>query len=603
MPGFQLTSSQLAIIKRPPAGTIFLEGPAGSGKTSTGVERLLALIHAGAPAETILVMVPQRTLGAPYTQAAFSPEAGAGGTVSILTLGGLARRMVDLFWPLAAEDAGFTHPDQPPAFLTLETAQYYMAHLVRPLLEEGYFETVTIDRNRLYSQVLDNLNKSSIVGFPYTDIGERLKSAWVGEVGQLHVYENTQVCATRFRTYCLEHNLLDFSLQVEIFFHHLWPSLLCREYLRKTYRHLIFDNLEEDTPVTHDLLREWLPSFDSTLLIFDQEAGYRRFLGADPSTAHALAELCEEQAAFTETFTTPLPLRSLTRQVGQILERPLPLEPAPSRMDLETIQAALTFPERNLRFFPQMIDWVAEQVVRLVEGGTPPGEIVVLAPFLPDSLRFSLSNRLESYGIPYRSHRPSRSLREEPATGCLLTLAGLAHPAWGYHPGKFDMAYALLQAIEGLDLVRAQLLVEIAYRLKDGIPVLLPFEQIKLDVQERITFTLGERYETLRRWLEDYQQGEPEELDHFLSRLFGEVLSQPGFGFHASLDCRRGGSQPDRIGAEVPLGGWRALLAESKPLGKEYIEMVEDGVIAAQYVRSWQLPLRMPSCWRRPTPS
>ena len=85
-------------------------------------------------------MVPQRTLGAPYARAAFSPDAGAGGTVSILTLGGLARRMVDLFWPLVAGDAGFTRPEQPPAFLTLETAQYYMAHLVRPLLEEGYFE-------------------------------------------------------------------------------------------------------------------------------------------------------------------------------------------------------------------------------------------------------------------------------------------------------------------------------------------------------------------------------------------------------------------------------------------------------------------------------
>ena len=51
MPGFQLTSDQLAIIRRSPAGRIFLEGPAGSGKTSTGVERLLALIHAGVPAE------------------------------------------------------------------------------------------------------------------------------------------------------------------------------------------------------------------------------------------------------------------------------------------------------------------------------------------------------------------------------------------------------------------------------------------------------------------------------------------------------------------------------------------------------------------------
>ena len=90
------------------------------------------------------------------------------------TVGGLARRMVDLFWPLAADKAGFAHPDRPPVFLTLETAQYYMAHIVRPLSDQGYFESVTIDRNRLYSQIIDNLNKSAAVGFPFTEIGSRL---------------------------------------------------------------------------------------------------------------------------------------------------------------------------------------------------------------------------------------------------------------------------------------------------------------------------------------------------------------------------------------------------------------------------------------------
>ena len=48
------------------------------------------------------------------------------------------QRMVDLFWPLVADKAGFAHPNRPPTFLTLETAQYSMARLVRPLLDEGY---------------------------------------------------------------------------------------------------------------------------------------------------------------------------------------------------------------------------------------------------------------------------------------------------------------------------------------------------------------------------------------------------------------------------------------------------------------------------------
>jgi superfamily I DNA/RNA helicase len=274
-----LTPAQLELVQAPLAGHTFLEGPAGCGKTTVGVERLVHLLENGVPGESILVFVPQRALGAPYYGALRTPGLVAGGMSDVLTIGGLARRMVELFWPLVAGPAGFVKPDLPPTFLTLETAQYYMAHLVRPLLEQGYFDTVVIERNRLYSQILDNLNKAAMVGFSHTAIGERLKSAWVGELAQLMVYENAQDCANLFRSYCLEHNLLDFSLQIEIFNRLLWPQRWFQAHLAARYRHLIADNLEENPPVAHDLLRKWLADFDSALLIFDNDAGYRFFFG------------------------------------------------------------------------------------------------------------------------------------------------------------------------------------------------------------------------------------------------------------------------------------------------------------------------------------
>ena len=146
-------------------------------------------------------------------------------------------------------------------------------------------------------------------------------------------------------------------------------------------------------------------------------------------------------------------------------------------------------------------------------------------------------NRLEAAGIPTRSHRPSRSLREEPASQALLTLAALAHPGWNIHPPRFDVAYALMQSIEGLDLVRAQLLAEIVYRPRELR--LSTFDEITPEVQERITFVIGNRYTALRDWLLAYREEEELPFDHFLRKLFGEVLSQPGFGFHTNFDSVR----------------------------------------------------------------
>lgn len=494
-----ISSIQQQVINLPVSSKVFLEGPAGTGKTTVGIERMLYLMSHGVPGSSILVLVPQRTLGMQYLDAMNTPGVVAGGLVSVATLSGLAQRMVDLFWPIVADTAGFSRPEIPPTFLNLETAQYYIAHIVHPLLNEGLFNSVTINRNRIYSQIIDNLNKAAIVGFPYNEIGERLKSAWSGEPGQSRVYEDAQTCATLFREYCLKHNLLDFSLQIEIFWHHLWKSRLCKEYLTGTYQHLLVDNIEEDVPVTHDLLAEWIPLAESCLVIYDSEAGYRRFLGADPISAYQLKNPCDHAYSFADSFVASAEIRSLAAHLKKSLLR------KPAATPESDPRLALT--HKTHTYYPQMLDWITDQIDQLINSeGICPKDIVVLAPYLSDSLRYSIVNRLDRKHIPVKTHRPSRSLREEPATLCLFTLASLVNSEWGTIPTKFDLAQSLIQAIDGLDLIRAKILADIVYRVREKIPVLSPFDQIVPATQDRISYIIGEKYERLRLWLEEYRQ-------------------------------------------------------------------------------------------------
>ena len=97
--------------------------------------------------------------------------------MQVTTFAGLARHAVELYWPLLATVAGFADPKREPTFLNLETSQYHMARFVDAALNRGEFDGVHVERSRVISQVLDNLNKTALQGFTIQDAYERLELA------------------------------------------------------------------------------------------------------------------------------------------------------------------------------------------------------------------------------------------------------------------------------------------------------------------------------------------------------------------------------------------------------------------------------------------
>ncbi len=556
--------------------TLFLEGASGTGKTTAAIERVKNLIRSGVSPESILIIVPQTALALPYKDALRRARVIKGANVQTTTLSGLAVQSIDLFWPLIAEDVGFNNPLDRPHFLSLELVQYYMTRFLEPEIRRNdYFNSVTINQNRLYTQIVDNLNKAAVVGFSQEMIGEKLKSAWAGASEQAYIYDDAQAAATVFREACRQNNLIDFSLQITLFVNYLWKMEQPRHHLTNQYRHLIVDNIEEDTPATHDVLSEWLGECDSALLLYDSGGGYRRFLGADPINAYTLKQQCEVKVTLDKPRVMSPELEAFEVEIARSLNRP---HKGKHKADA---RSAIVYADNH--YLPQMVDWTADNIASLINNeGVPPNEIVILSAFLPDALRFSLQTRLNERGIPNRSHRPSRALHEEPAVRTLIALAKLSHPQWKNPPDKFDVAFALTASITDLDLVRARLLSDVLFRSGE----LLPFDRIQdSKVQSRITFDLGTRYDRLRAWIDKYRENESLPLDVFFSKLFGEVLSQPKFGFHYNYDSANAAANlidsarefrqtVSKIEPDFPL-----------PLSSEYIRMVDSGVIANQYIR------------------
>ena len=554
--------------------SLFLSGPASSGKTSAALLRLQTILttQSETSGSSVLVLLPQRSLAEPYHELLRAMNLTEGERARIQTMSSLVRRMISLFWPIIASHQVFKHPYEAPRFLTLETSQYYMAQIVRPMIDQGSFSNVTLPPFRLYSQIIDNLNKSALVGFPHTEISKRLSSAFIGDPSRQNVFSDVQNAVNQFRAYCLENNLVDYSLQVELFCHYLWPNQTFQKYISNQYSHLIYDNSEEDPPYVHDIISQWLPDLASALIIHDDQAGYRSFLGADPQSSLSLETKCQESFVANENFVSSEPLQELRLCIRDINDC------QPSQ---ELINHSIELPLKHMRFFPELLEELTRQIeeIRSLPGGNEK-KIAILAPYVSDSLRFSLAHNLETLGLKVNVQKPSSPLTQDPVIKSLVLLAKFAHPWQGLRVSFLDTAAVLTSTIAGLDLNRAHLMLG---TFDQNNPYLSSLPDPA--TTDRIAPELIDRYQQLRTWLQSTDPAEP--LDSFLSRLFGEVLSQPGFQFENNIQAGTSTAVLMESYRKFSQSLDHKMQSDQQQATQAFIEAIDSGLISAFYLSDW----------------
>ncbi|MCE5258761.1 MAG: UvrD-helicase domain-containing protein [Chloroflexi bacterium] len=591
-----LIETQRIVVDFPKQGGngLWVHGLAGSGKTTALVARMLALIKEGVRPDQILVLVSDRSQRETFEQALAHSTWFINGSVTITTFYGLCQRAVALFWPLVSGSAGFKHPELEPTFMNVESTQYHMARILQPLVQEnGYFADITIRRERLLSQLIDNLNKSALVGFAPQEIASRLISAWAGSEHRYASYQQAQDCAMRFRAYCLAHSLLDLSLTTQLFVELIYPSRAYKTYLAEHVRHLIADNIEETVPVASDYIAWLQPLCASSVLAEDEGGGYRIFLGADRQAARNLGERCSQELRMDSLPGINPDILTLANRVCSVMHLP--------QANISAVGDArrAVLGQRSERYWVGMIRWIANEIAHLVEAGCAPGEIAVVAPYVSEVMRFALEEELHERGIGQYLLRPATPLRDDVIVRAGLTLARLAHPTWASSEAVLrtlpveDLAEMLGVMLANLDPVRARLLAESA--LPQGNMALTDLSgQVQATAAQagmlwqRLGFQLRERYEALRTWLADYAGREQQPLDIFLSQIFGELLTLPGYGFYLRADLAHSYSRlvesalKFRLAGSAGAGSGGFSVADDP--GAIYTAFVLNGLASAEYI-------------------
>ena len=494
----------------------FLLGAAGTGKTTALQQRLLRLLADGEPAYTLLVLVAEPEHQQEYLDAVHQSGLGPYADLKITTYTQLAQEMVALFWPLVARPGGFVHPYRPPAFLSYDLAQLLMWGIISAMLREGAFSDLRLRPQQIVSQLLDTLNRAALNGLSLEAAIDRQIDTWVGEAERVRHLQDAATAVSQFRRHCLSHSLLDLSLAVQMFDTQLVKHPEFHRYFRERFRHLIVDNIEEQTPAGQNFVTQLMHSTQTTAVAYDDGGGYKRFMAADPSGAKRLRLNCKLAFDFAQSFVAAPEMIALSNLVENFL----------MHTNLPTLGAEKAV-ERvvNGRYRRDMTSQLAPLLANLVDQGTPTNQIAIIVPYIDGALHYLLTQALQETGLPYFLLRRRSSPREEPRIRAWLTWLALAYPTWGLAPSEYDVAEALTLSISGLDPARAALIAERLYQSKG--PRLLPGSELPDWLAERIGAHTINLVEELRLWLEAQSPALP--IDAFLYNLFNDLLAQPRF--------------------------------------------------------------------------
>jgi hypothetical protein len=357
---------------------------------------------------------------------------------------------------------------------------------------------------------------------------------------------------------------------------YLFFEKLPLDYIHARFHALFADNIEEDTPLAHDFYRQRIKSFLSTTLIYDHNGGFRTFLGADSESAYGLKSHCDHSIQLSESVGTDKSIDQfrigLLSCIDQQQEQP---------------EASIIPPGIVLsiyQFLPAMIDDIVEKIDQLVRSGIPLNSIAVLSPYLSDVLKFAITEKLTIKGIIPQTSRPSRRYLSSSAIRAIFTLAKIAHPSWQLPVSHFEFRECLMRLIKNLDVIRAEQAAKALLGQNESGQFLRSFDTLtNLELQETITFSIGQDLTQLSTWLADYAADGISPLDIFIQRLFGELLSQPQFTLHSDFDAANDIARVIRSISAFRSFSASVFRFDEPTLGKAYIESVENGLLPSSF--------------------
>lgn len=542
-------------------------GATGVGKTTRLIDTYKELVESGVRSEEILVLLMNRSQSLSWRE---KSTFNVSGRIIRTSFFGFVQNEITTFYPIVLKNVPeIKSKTVKPVFLTFESSQYLLSMLIESRRNSSdAFYAISDRDSKIAIDISSDFVKAVAASLSYKDIGSRLYSALEIQTDEKKaVFSEVDRVIEDYRKRCLECGVMDFAMAVDFYNTILLKDEDYIKSLKKRFKYLIVDNLEEAVPIQADFVSMFLDIVDGALISYNKDGGYGSIFGGNKEyVENVVLKKCKVE----EIKNMPYTCKKEMVEFSEMLFEGLTYKDNKVKLNADGV-SIIRVPETVLR--SDMLEQVSDTVVKLLSDGYSPKDIALVSTFADVVTEYVLESKLKKNNVKITNIARKSRFIDNKFVYALITFAYLCHPDDKIVPTRDDVR-ALVSMLLDIDPIRSSILAKIICS-QNPYAEFPPVESE--DIMDRIGYSNVSRYNFIRNWINDYRKGTPLDIDVFFQKVFTEILLVYGAEEQDIIDIKR------LIDSS---NGFKETISRFNTIdvNKGFLTMVKNGVKSAESI-------------------
>ena len=303
------------------------------------------------------------------------------------------------YWPIVVKNCNQIKKDQiSPSFISPSLSEYIIKSYVKKMREEeNYFEDIVGTDKSICRNIMDNLSKACFNNFDINSIGEKIYDTKKNR-NDLNRYSYSQmqeIIDYYVETLFLE-GIIDNSLSIYLYNNFLLNNKDYKEKLKKEYKYLIVDSLENSSVSEGNLIDELMQSVEDAYIFYDKSKDYSSFKNVDIKYI--------EENILKRHFSEHSEDKFIFDEIKQTLYK------EKNKINID----------ENSHLYDEMIEAVGNKIEELIRSGKNLKDIVIISPINNSILDYKICNKLKEKNIEIQNTKMDSKIIDHPYANALV---------------------------------------------------------------------------------------------------------------------------------------------------------------------------------------